>query len=387
MLIKTLILSFGAARGESILLSVSRDRRFFATHFLAAVPIFLWPSALLPAQTTFTVAGTGLPGYSGDGGLAVQADLNNPYGLAIGSDDALYFCEIGNHCVRRVDLTTKRISTVAGSGKKGYSGDGGPALKADLNEPYEVRFDSAGNMYFAEMQNHVVRRVDAHTHVISTVAGTGVAGFAGDGGSAAQAMLRQPHSIAFDGQEGLLICDIGNLRIRRVDLKTRIIETWAGTGEKKPTPDGSQIRGTPLNGPRAIIADREGNLYLALREGNAIFKIDMRAGRIYHIAGTGETGYSGDGGPAKSARLSGPKGIAWSPDGSLFIADTESHTIRRIDLKSGIITTVVGNGQRGDGPDGEARRCQLSRPHGIFVSAEGKVYISDSESHRIRTLK
>jgi sugar lactone lactonase YvrE len=242
-------------------------------------------------------------------------------------------------------------------------------------------------MFFAEMQNHVVRRVDAKTHVISTVAGTGVAGFAGDGGPAAKAQLRQPHSIAFDAQERLLICDIGNLRIRRVDLKTGIIETWAGTGEKKPTPDGAPISETPLNGPRAITADRDGNLYLALREGNTILRMDTKAGRIYHIAGTGETGYSGDGGLAKSAKLSGPKGVAWSPDGSLYIADTESHTIRKIDLASSIITTVLGTGQRGSGPDGDARHCQLSRPHGIFVSADGHVYISDSESHRIRTLQ
>jgi sugar lactone lactonase YvrE len=371
----------------SILVNVSSDRRFFAAYLVAAVAILLWPPALLDAQTTVTIAGTGLPGFSGDGGLAVDAQMNNPYGLSTGPDGALYICEIGNHRIRRVDLKTKRISTVAGSGKKGYSGDGGPALSADLNEPYEVRFDRAGNIYFAEMQNHIVRRVDAKTHVISTVAGTGVAGFAGDGGPAAQALLRQPHSIAFDPQERLLICDIGNLRIRRVDLKTGLIETWAGTGEKKPTPDGAPIAGTPLNGPRAITADRDGNLYLALREGNTILKIDTRAGRIYHIAGTGETGYSGDGGLAKSAKLSGPKGVAWSPDGSLYIADTESHTIRRIDLSSGIITTVVGTGQRGNGPDGDARRCQLARPHGIFVGADGHVYISDSESHRIRTLQ
>jgi sugar lactone lactonase YvrE len=353
--------------------------RLFAAYFLT-IPVVL-------AQTTVTLAGNGVPGFSGDGGPAVEAQVNNPYGLTTGPDGALYICEIGNHRIRRVDLSTKRISTVAGSGKKGYSGDGGPALSADLNEPYEVRFDRAGNMYFAEMQNHVVRRVDAKTRVISTVAGTGVAGFAGDGGPAEKALLRQPHSIAFDPQERLLICDIGNLRIRRVDLKTGVIETWAGTGEKKPTPDGAPISGTPLNGPRAITADRDGNLYLALREGNTILKIDTKAGKIYHIAGTGETGYTGDGGPAKSAKLSGPKGVSWSPDGSLYIADTESHTIRRIDLASGIITTVVGTGQKGNGPDGDARQCQLSRPHGIFVSADGHVYISDSESHRIRTLR
>ena len=347
----------------------------------------LLPASMWAAQTAVTIAGTGAAGFSGDGGPALEAQLNNPYGLVVGPDGALYFCEIGNHRVRRLDLQTHRISTAAGSGRKGYDGDGGPALEAALNEPYEVRFDKAGNMFFAEMQNHVVRRVDARTHRISTVAGTGVAGFSGDGGAAVRAQLRQPHSIAFDTQGGLLICDIGNLRIRRVNLATGVIETWAGTGDKKPTPDGAPLAGTPLNGPRAITAAPDGSLYLVLREGNAVLRIDPAAGRIYHVAGTGETGYSGDGGPALAARLSGPKGIAWAPDGSLYLADTESHTIRRVDLKSGIITTVVGNGERGDGPEGDARQCRLSRPHGIFVDAGGRVYIADSESHRIRMLR
>lgn len=348
--------------------------------------VLLLSFAALSAQSTMTIAGTGSPGFSGDGGPGTEAEINNPYGLVIGPDGALYFCEIGNHRVRRLDMKTKRISTVAGSGQKGYAGDGGPALAAVLNEPYEVRFDGRGNMFFAEMQNHVVRRVDARTRIISTVAGTGVAGFGGDGGLAVKAQLRQPHSIAFDQQGRLLICDIGNLRIRRVDLKTGLIETWAGTGEKKPTPDGAPISGTPLNGPRAITAGPNGNLYLVLREGNAVYRMDTRAGVIHHVAGTGATGYQGDGGPATAALLSGPKGVAWAPDDSLYLADTESHTIRRIDLKSGVISTVVGTGKRGNGPDGDARQCQLSRPHGIFVSKDGKVYIGDSESHRIRTL-
>jgi sugar lactone lactonase YvrE len=200
-------------------------------------------------------------------------------------------------------------------------------------------------------------------------------------------MLKQPHSIAFDHTGGLLICDIGNHRIRRVDLKTGAIETWAGTGERGPTPDGAPIAGTPLNGPRAITAGQDGQLYLVLREGNAVFRLDTRAGRIFHIAGTGETGYSGDAGPAKSARLAGPKGIAWAPDDSLYFADTENHAIRRVDLKTGMIRTVVGTGQRGDGPDGEALQCKLARPHGIFVSAKGQVFIGDSENHRIRILR
>src|ERR1043166_4454333 len=137
-------------------------------------------SACINAQSPVTIAGTGMAGFSGDGGPGLQAQINNPYGLVIGPDGALYFCEIGNHRVRRLDLKTGTISTAAGSGQKGYAGDGGPALAASLNEPYEVRFDRAGNMFFAEMQNHIVRRVDARTHVISTVAGTGIAGFSGD---------------------------------------------------------------------------------------------------------------------------------------------------------------------------------------------------------------
>jgi sugar lactone lactonase YvrE len=183
------------------------------------------------------------------------------------------------------------------------------------------------------------------------------------------------------------VCDIGNHRVRRIDMKSGAIETWAGTGERKPTPDGAPLAGTPLDGPRAIDSDGTGNLYLALREGNAVYRIDLAQGRIYHLAGTGEKGYEGDGGPAKAAKLSGPKGIAYSPDRSVYIVDTESHTIRRIDLKSGIIATVLGTGERGDGPDGDPLKCKTARPHGVFVDRKGVVYVGDSEAHRIRVLR
>ena len=325
------------------------------------------------AQDFVTIAGTGTAGFSGDGGPGAKAQINNPYGLVTGPDGGLYFCEIGNHRVRRLDLKTGIISTAAGSGQKGYAGDGGPALEAQLNEPYEVRFDRAGNMYFCEMQNHVVRRVDAKTKTISTVAGTGAAGFSGDGGPAVKAQFRQPHSIVFDPQGRLLICDIGNFRVRRLDLKTGIIDTWAGNGERAAAQDGAEIGSAPLNEPRAIAVAPNGDMFLVLRRGNAVYRIDGKTERIYHIGGTGETGYTGDGGPAKTAKLAGPKGIAVAPDGSLYLADTENHAIRRIDLKSGTITTVLGDGKRG----------ALARPHGIFVAADGKVYVADSENHRV----
>jgi streptogramin lyase len=349
--------------------------------------LFLAIPLLLPAATVKTIAGTGAAGYTGDGGPGTSAQLANPYGLVTGPDGALYICEVDNHVIRRLDLKKGTVSTVAGNGKQGYSGDGGPATSASLNQPYEIRFDKAGNMFFVEMMNNLVRRVDAKTKVITTVAGTGKAGFSGDGGPATQAQFNQPHSIAFDPDGNLLVCDIRNHRVRRINLKNGTVDTWAGTGDRGPTPDGAPLAGTPLNGPRAIDMDPKGNLYLALREGNAIYRIDPKTKTIHHVAGTGEKGYTGDGGEAKQARLNGPKGVAWAPDNSLYIADTESHTIRRIDLKNGVITTVLGTGERGDGPDGDPAKCKTARPHGIFVDRKGAIYVGDSETHRVRLLR
>jgi DNA-binding beta-propeller fold protein YncE len=324
-----------------------------------------------------TLIGTGMPGYS-------DRQVNNPYGLVIGPDRALYFCDLDNQRIRRLDLRTRRTTNVAGNGQKAYGGDGGPATDASLNMPHEIRFDASGNLYVAERDNHVVRKVDARTGIISTLAGTGVPGFSGDGGPAAQAQLRQPHSIAVDPAGRLLICDIGNHRIRRVDLSTGTIETFAGTGERQPTLDGAPVKSAALNGPRTIAFDREGNLYLALREGNAIYRVAPKAETIHHLAGTGEQGYSGDGGPSRLAKLAGPKGLACA-GGRLYVADTENHVIRSIELKTAIITTVLGTGRRGDGPEPHPLRCALSRPHGVLVD-NGVLYVGDSEAHRIRVV-
>ncbi len=343
-------------------------------------------AVLVKAATVTTLIGTGMPGYS-------QTQVNNPYGMTIGPDGALYWCDLDNQRVRRMDLATKRVTDVAGNGQKGYKGDGGPATEASLSAPHELVFDSKGDLYFAERDNNVIRKVDMKTGIISTAAGTGMAGYSGDGGPAVKALLRQPHSIIRDRDGNLLICDLANHRIRKLHLDTGIIETYAGTGEGKPTPEGSPLAGTPVNGPRTMVLTPDGDLYLALREGNTILRLDTKTKTWRHVAGTGESGYSGDGGPALSAkfggtmaRLAGPKGMTLGPNNTLIVADTESQAIRKIDLATGTITTILGTGVLGDGPEPDPLLCKLNRPHSVLF-AGGVLYVGDSEAHRILLLK
>ena len=345
---------------------------------MKTVLLTLLPAPTFAAPGVSTIIGNGSPGHS-------DSQVNNPYGVVTGGDGALYFCDLDNQRIRRLDLKTRTTTDIAGNGQRGYAGDGGRATDGSLNMPHEIAFDARGHLYIAERDNHVVRKIDGATGVISTLAGTGVAGFSGDGGAASQAQLRQPHSIAIDRDGRLLVCDVGNHRIRAVNLAAGTIETIGGTGERLPTPDGAQLHGTPLNGPRTMVVDRDGSIYLALREGNAIYRITPAQPTLHHLAGTGEQGYSGDGGPARLARLAGPKGLALSGR-ILYLADTENHAIRSIDLARGTIATVLGTGVRGDGPETDPLQCRLSRPHGLFADADGTLYVTDSEAHRIRVL-
>lgn len=336
-----------------------------------------------------TFAGNGKQGFSGDGGPATAAQIDNPFGLVRGPDGALWFCEYTGQRIRKVNKDGT-IQTMAGSSKKTTGdnrGDGGPALAATFNLPHEIRFDKDGNYFIADMQNNAIRRVDAKTGIITTFAGTGKAGYSGDGGPANKADLKQPHSIQFGPNGDLYICDIGNHVIRRVDMKTGIISTFAGTGKAGPTPDGAPVAGTTLKGPRSMDFDSKGNLWLCTREGNQVFMIDMKAMRYHHIAGNGKKGSEGDGGPAKAASLNGPKGIALDAGGNAWLADTEGHTVRMIDGKTGNIEHIAGSGEKGDGPDGDPLKCKMARLHGIFVDSDGAVYIGDSEAHRVRVLR
>lgn len=354
---------------------------------LMAVLLCCPPSvALADLGDIVTVAGNGRAGNNGDEGVATEIAIDQPFGVEVGPDGALYVTEVGQHRVRRVDLRTGRITTVAGSGKKGYAGDGELATQALLNEPYEVRFDLEGNLVFVEMQNHLVRRVDAKTRKISTIAGTGKAGFSGDGGAATQATFSQPHSIAYDKAGALYIADIGNHRIRRVDPKTGIVDTIAGTGEKQLPKSGTAAKGQSMFGPRALAVQGD-LLWIGLREGNSIWKLDLMTGVLTHIAGSGKRGFSGDGGPLLEATFDGPKGIAVTQGQDVYVVDTENQVIRRIDTSNGEIFTLAGQGPaaRGYGGDGEnGRKAKMDRPHGVCVSSDGMMYIGDTNNHRVR---
>jgi sugar lactone lactonase YvrE len=342
--------------------------------FALAAPLF--------AAEIKTIAGNGKKEHTGDGGQALEAGVVEPFGLDVGPDGALYWAEFGSHVMRRMDLQTNVVTTYAGvPGKAGYKD--GPAAMAQFNQPHEIRFDGAGNLFISDMSTQTIRNINWQTKVVSTVAGTGKAGFSGDGGPATQAELYLPISVVLDRDGGFLLCDIRNHRIRAVDGQG-VIRTVAGTGERKPTPDGAPVAGTPLNGPRTLAIEANGNVIIVLREGNAVYRWNRQTNTLHHLAGVGQAGYSGDRGDAKLAKLSGPKGVAIGPDGDVYLADTESHTIRVIHLKTGIIETVVGDGTKGDGPDGDPKQCRLNRPHGVFFDPKGHLYIGDSENHKVR---
>ena len=306
------------------------------------------------------------------------------FGVVVGPDGAIYFGDVSNHRIFRIEPGTGTVGVAVGCGEAGNDGDGGPAVAARITQPYEVRFDADGHLFFVDMLAHVVRRVDRSSGVVSTVAGQGVEGYRGDGGPAIEATLARPHSIEFAPDGAMFIADIANHRLRRVDPKSGLIDSFAGTGEQAPTRIGESLDGNPVNGPRAVAFSADGAMVLGLREGNAIYRVEMSTRVVSHIAGTGKMGYSGDGGDARKADLAGPKGIALQADGGIVLADTESHTVRRINPE-GRIETLAGNGIAGDATD-PAGAC-MNRPHGVIVQANGAILVGDSDNRRLLRLE
>lgn len=285
--------------------------------------------------------------------------IGQPFGVEIGPDGALYVTEIEQHRILRVDLTSGAVRTVAGG------------QDSALREPYEVRFDARGEMYFVEMVGQVVRRANLSEGSTALLAGTpGEKGFGGDGGPARAARLSNPHSIALDTEKKhLYVADIGNHRIRRVDLDSGEIDTVAGTGEKRLPRDGERAAGRPILGPRALYVQGR-DLWIALREGNSVWRMGLDTGRLRHVAGTGQKGYSGDGGDPKNATFNGPKGIAAGPDGKVYVVDTENHVVRVIDVPANRIESL-------------GTQAGMDRPHGICVGPDGTVYVGDTNRGRV----
>jgi DNA-binding beta-propeller fold protein YncE len=317
-----------------------------------------------------------------DGIAATRTKLNGPFGVASDQAGNLYFVEMPGFRLRRID--GKGIVTIlAGTGTKGASGDGGPALKAELDEPHSLAVTPDGDIYVADTANNRLRKIDK-AGVITTVAGTGEKGFSGDGGPAAKAKFGGIYCVALDPRGGrLYLADLDNRRIRVVDLKTGVVETVAGNGEKGVPEDGAVATQAPLVDPRAVAVDTRGNVYILERGGHALRVVDS-GGRIHTVAGTGKPGATGDGGDAKNATLNGPKHLCIDRDGQVLIADTENHLIRKYLPGEGKMVRVAGTGKKGSsGIGGPPEKADLDQPHGVYVAPSGEIYIADSSNHRV----
>lgn len=388
-----------------------------------------------------TVAGNGESGYAGDGGPAVEANLNEPKNIALDSNDNLYIADSENHVIRRVDLASGAITTIAGrttsthederinasedplplddadplggpsqavterftqardlsgtvrfvtgtqGGGKRFAGDGGPAIDALLNFPSAVAVDQHAHVYIADTMNHRIRRIDAKTGIITTIAGTGQRRFSGDDGPATSAALNDPAALVLDRQGHLFIADQSNHRIRRINLESGIIVTVAGTGEAGYSGDGMQASEAALSGPSGLAIDGDGALYIADTFNGRIRRVDPESQTITTVAGDGNA-YRYQGNPNEfSTSLSRPYGIAFDRDGHMLITDSDSHLIRRWHRQKRIITRVVGNGVPGyNGDDRLSQESSLNYPFGVVVDGRGNIFIADTFNHRIRMI-
>jgi DNA-binding beta-propeller fold protein YncE len=373
-----------------------RPKRPLLVGYLLTPAVAVIAALNLSAEVQAQVAPSSEPDYAGAriqlvaGGKATansnaawRAQIVSPFGVGFDKKGTLFFVEMTGNRVRKLE-PEGGVTTIAGTGRQGTSGDQGPASAAQLNGPHSLAVFRNGDILVADTSNNRVRKIDPQTAVITNFAGTGRKGFSGDGGPAAQAEFGGIYCLALDeSNQTLALADLDNRRIRQIDLKTGVVNTVAGNGRKGVPADGDDARTAPLVDPRAVALDGRGNLYILERSGHALRIVD-RSGRIRTLAGNGQPGGAGDGGDARRARMNGPKHLCVSLQGRVYIADTENHRVRVYDPQQGTIETVAGTGRKGTaGLNGLAREAELSQPHGVTIGPDGFLYISDSSNNRI----
>jgi sugar lactone lactonase YvrE len=346
--------------------------------FLAAVCQAQAPGT----YTITTVAGTGVADFGGDAGQGTAALINNPFFIALDSAGNLLIADQFNNRIRKL-ATDGTITTVAGTGTGSFTGDGAAATSATIHDPCGIVVDSSGNIYFSDTFNAVVRKITS-SGIISTFAGTGAPGATGDGAAATLASLDHPIGLALDSTGRLYIADTANSKIRMV-ATDGTISTVAGTGVVGSVGDGGPAINALLNRPQGIALDAAGNLYIADSANHLIRKVTTD-GNITTVAGNGNASFSGDGGPATQASLWYPKGLLVDAAGNLLIVDSFNSRIRMV-APNGTITTVAGSGIIGNqGDGGAALQAQFRFPSGVALAASGKLYIADTQNSRIRLL-
>src|SRR5437667_6971768 len=327
-------------------------------------------------------------GAKEDDAAAIETKLTAPFGVDFDGRGNLYLVEMaGGERVRKMG-PDGLLHVIAGTGTKGFAGDGGLGREAQFNGMHSLAALPNGELFLADTWNQRIRHLDANSGSVSTFAGTGTKGFSGDGGPAKQAQFGGLYCASLDPQrENLYLADLDNRRVRAINLKTGLVRTVAGNGERGVPKDGVMAVNAPLMDPRAVAVDREGNVYVLEREGHAL-RVVTPDGSIRTVASTGARGDSGDGGEARKATLNGPKHLCVDHDGSVVIADTENHVIRRYTPRDGRIARVAGSGRKGaGGVPGPALEAELNQPHGVTIGPGGLLYIVDSSNHRMLRLE
>lgn len=353
------------------------------------VSVLFTSAAFAQQYTISTIAGTGAPGTTGNGGLALAAELLYPSGLALDVDGSLYFTQGSDHVLRVVDTQSGTIAHVAGTGTLGYTGNGGPASDAALAAPYDLTFDASGNLYISEGDAYRIRRINVVDGTIGTFAGTTSPGNNTEVPALA-ANMGGPRGIAFNAQGELFISMVGNDCVRYIDADSSYLHAFAGTGNNGSagfSGDGGSALVAQLYSPYGVAVAPNGNVYIADLNNRRIRMVDVGTGVISTVAGSGLLPYDGDGIPATAAAIGRPQWMAFDAAGHLFFTSPEQNRIRRVDAVTGLISTIAGTGSAAFGGDnGPATDADINNPADLVVTADGKIYFSDSYNHRIRLL-